>query len=113
MLGVSSFAVGYVKPRRQAANHKTDGGDGQRQHGAVSAHELGSSVADCVWPRADRHVPLKSLEVVGECGDRYLPFCGVLLERLADNRIEVAVQQAAELFRCASAVFSGFVRLGR
>ena len=62
----------------------------------MAPDELRGAVADRVGPRADRLMVEIAPQVVGELRDRRVAFRRILLQRLAEDRLEVAAQQAAQ-----------------
>ena len=49
------------------------------------------AVAPSIGTRDDRFVALVARDVFGECGHRLIALGGILLERLAENRVEIAL----------------------
>ena len=75
--------------------HESQRGEGDGR--AVSAHELGEPIGERVRPGADRPVIEVTLEIVGKSGRRSVTLGRLLLQRLGDDGVEVALQRAARL----------------
>jgi hypothetical protein len=76
------------------------GGDQSRQGECTSSHphpvasdKLSGPVPEGVGPCLHRLVILMPFEIIGQCGDGGVPLGGILLERLGDNVVEVALVQ--------------------
>ena len=81
--------------RGQSANEEDHPRHGRHAE-RMTPDEAGRTVADRIRPRADRFVTQVAPEIVGEGGHRRVTLGGVLLERLGDDRVEVAAQGSLE-----------------
>ena len=95
------FGLRLLALRLAAFVHRHGGAGGQRQrrsragaHGhAVAAQELGAAVGPGVGPRGDGRVREVPAQVVGQRGGVGIAFGGLLLQRLRDDGVEVALQR--------------------
>ena len=80
--GIKANECGYDNGHRCACGHAD----------RMPAHELGRAIDERIGARADRLVRQVALQIAGERGDRRITFCGRLLERFEDDRVEIASQ---------------------
>src|SRR5208282_4932626 len=80
---------------------------------AVAAQKFGSTVGESIRPRADRFVLQVTLKIAGKASDRGVPLLRILLQSLADNRVQIATQLALKFFRRSATLFGYGLVAGR
>ena len=87
-LGAGAFAEGDDQPYGQQGY---DEGGGHHRH-AIPAHEAARAVAERLGTRADGNAVQVAADVTGELLDRDVTARGLVLERLMDDDVEVALE---------------------
>jgi len=108
-LGPQRLALGHgpLPPGLEQLMDRDRAGGGQRErHGAARGHcrpvppdELAGAVGDGVGPRLDGNLAEVALEILDQDGHRGVALPRILLQRLGDDGVEVAAEQAPQLLR--------------
>ncbi len=87
-----------AQPDRRAEHHGKRHDD-QRDGKPVPAHESAGPVEGCIAARGHGQSGEVALEVVAQCGDRFVALFGARLQASQENGVQVSAQSAAERIR--------------